>query len=84
MYADDTIVVRTDIRKVNQQLAKIQIEGAKYGLHLNTTKCEVMYTMKNANVKFQDGTKVPFKDEVKYLGVDINDTGKMKKKSANV
>ena len=35
--------------------------------------------MKKANVHFLDGTKVPFKDEVKYLGVDINDTGKMKK-----
>ena len=65
MYADDTIVVGTDTRKVNQQLAKIQQEGAKYGLHLNKTKCEVMYTMKTANVKFLDGTKVPYKDEVK-------------------
>ena len=41
MYADDTIVVGTDTRKMNQQIAEIEDEGAKYGLKLNKTKCEM-------------------------------------------
>ena len=53
-------------------LAAIEEGGHKNGLKLNKTKCEVMYTMKDANIHFKDGTRVPRKNEVKYLGCELN------------
>ncbi len=42
-------------------------------MSLNKKKCEVIYTSENANVHFMDGAKITRKDEVKYLGCDINE-----------
>ncbi len=53
-------------------LAAIKTEGEKCGLKLNKTKCEVMYTTEDADVHFKDGTRVPRKEEVKYLGCELN------------
>ena len=72
MYADDTICIGTDTRKINQMLEAIEVEGEKCGLKLNKKKCEVMYTAEDANVHFKDGTRVPRKTEVKYLGCELN------------
>ena len=72
MYADDTICISTDTRSMNRFLEQIEIIGEEYGLKLNKGKCEVMYTMNEANVHFKDGTKVPKKTEVVYLGCSLN------------
>ena len=55
------------------QIKEIQIEGDRYGLKLNTKKCEYMCFGNPARIVYQNGEKVPFKEEVKYLGVLIND-----------
>ena len=72
MYADDTICISTDTREMNKMLAEIKTIGGIYGLKLNKTKCEVMKKNHNANVHFKDGTAVPNKDEVEYLGCTMN------------
>ena len=74
VYADDTICVSTDTRALNKLLADIEREGAKYGMRLNKGKCEVMHNSNVANVHFADGTPVPRKDEVRYLGCHLNQT----------
>ena len=75
LYADDTICVSTNTMALNKLLASIEEEANKYGLTLNKTKCEVMYNSTKANVHFRDGTEVPMKKEVKYLGCNINVEG---------
>ena len=57
MYADDTICISTDTRSMNKLLERIKVIGEQYGLKLNKNRCEVMYTMEEANVQFKDGTK---------------------------
>ena len=79
LYADDTICASTDTAAMNRLLAAIETEGKKYGMKLNKSKCEVMHNANNANVHFQDGTPVPRKDEVKYLGCHLNENCDMKR-----
>ena len=49
----------------------------KYGLKLNKTKCETVYTGTPSNIHFRDGTPVPRTQEAKYLGCSINQEGSM-------
>ncbi len=72
MYADDTICISTDTREMNKMLADIKTVSGICGLILNKTKCEVMKKNPNANVHFKDGTAVPNKDEVVYVGCAMN------------
>ena len=60
---------------VNQFIQNIETIGADYGLKLNKTKCELLTTEKEPNIHFADNTKVTKKDEVKYLGCQINQQG---------
>ena len=46
--------------------------GETYGMQLNKKRCEVMYTMQNADIHFKDGTTVTRKEEVVYLGCNLN------------
>ena len=62
---------------MNERLKDIECEGAKYGMLLNQTKCELLATSLNADIKFYDGTRVPRKPEVAYLGCQINQYSNM-------
>ena len=46
---------------------------------LNKNKCELMSTEKDPNIHFTDHTKVTKKDEVKYLGCQLNQKGDISK-----
>ena len=69
----------TDTRSINLLLHSIETECFKYGLKLNKDKCEVMYNTRTANVHSKDGTPVPRKDSVTYLGCIINQEENMNK-----
>ena len=69
LYADDTILVGTDTRKINAYLAELEAAAAAYGLRLNKDKCCVIAMYNNPNIKFADGTPVVKVKEAKYLGV---------------
>ena len=75
LYADDTILTSTDAGSLSKLLTSIEQEGNKYGLRLNKAKCELVSNVNNVNenVKFMDGTNVPKKTEVKYLGCHLNE-----------
>ena len=68
VYADDTICISMDTKVLNKQLERIERHGRRYGLRLNKSKCELICNVAVADVKFSDGTPVPRKDEVRYLG----------------
>ena len=72
LYADDTICISEDEAALTRLLAAIESEGNKYGLKLNKKKCEYLHFGRAGQVTFADGTPVPSKDEVKYLGCNMN------------
>ena len=73
LYADDTICISEDEEALNRVLSAIELEGNKYGLQLNKKKCEYLTFGPAGRIKFADGTLVPKKKEIKYLGCDMND-----------
>ena len=74
LYADDTMCFSQNTAAMNRLLHAIEQEGAKYGM--NKDKCEyISIGQKGGVVRFRDGTKVPVKDEVRYLGCNINNKG---------
>ena len=50
----------------------IEIVDSSYGMKLNKVKCEFLDLGTNANIHFRDGTTIPRKSEVKYLGCQLN------------
>ena len=75
MYADDTICISQDTKTMNKFIKSIETIGKEYGLKLNKSKCELITTATNPNIHFADNTKVTEKEEVKYLGCQLNHTG---------
>ena len=73
LYADDTICISTDTKAMNKLLAAIETEGAKYGMKLNRSKCEVLCNASTAQVVFSDRTPVKRVSEATYLGCQLND-----------
>ena len=57
---------------MNTYLKEIEIEGAKYGLKLNRSKCEAMHITQAANIHFANQDQVRRKDMVKYLRCHLN------------
>ena len=58
MYADDTICISEDTKTMNNFIQEIERIGAEYGLSLNKTKCELLTSAKDPNIRFADNTKV--------------------------
>ena len=83
LYADDTICISKTVAAMNRLVKMKEEQGAKYGLKLNHKKCEYLSFGKQARITYQDGTRIPFKKEVKYLGVVINDKADVAKEVAN-
>ena len=75
LYADDTIIFSHDVNALEELLARIEQEGARYGMKLNKTKCEALCIRGGDRIRFGDGMLVPRCDECKYLGCLINDKG---------
>ena len=75
LYADDTICMTNTATQMGILVRAIEIEGAKYGLHLNKNKCEHLQFNSIERVIFSDGTLVPTVKEAKYLGCWLNDKG---------
>ena len=75
LYADDTICISENEEAMCRLLAEIEKLGSTYGLKLNKDKCEYIKFGEASRVKFSDGTPVPLRHEVKYLGCKLNDEG---------
>jgi hypothetical protein len=74
LYADDTICFAQTTAAINRMLTAIEQEGSKYGMRLNKGEY-ISIGQPGGTVRFADGSKVPVKEEVKYLGCLINAYG---------
>ena len=79
MYADDTICISQDTKTMNKFIKSIETIGKEYGLSLNKTKCELITTANKPDIHFSDKTTILEKDEVEYLGCQLNHTGSANK-----
>ena len=79
LYADDTICISTCTKTINKLIERIETLGEKYGLILNHNKCEVLTTEVNPDIHFKNRTRIEKKDQVTYLGCEINMEGNIKK-----
>ena len=70
-YADDTICISRCIKTMNEFIESIEIEGFKYGMKLNKTKCELLTNNNNAKIIFPDGTPIKKEKSATYLGCQI-------------
>ena len=76
LYADDTICFAQTTTAINRMLSAIEQEGSKYGMRPNKDKCEyISIGQPGGTVRFANGSKVPVREEVKYLGYLINAYG---------
>ena len=73
LYADDAICMTQDEEAIQRLLKEIEALGHTYGLRLNRGKCEFLSFDNTGTVTFHDGTAVPSKREVKYVGCHLND-----------
>ena len=79
MYADDTILVSESTKTMNLFIRQIEIKGREYGLTLNRKKCELLTTEDKPDIHFEDKEQIKKKDEVKYLGISLNQSGNTRK-----
>eukprot|EP00973_Karenia_brevis_P006285 856522-Karenia_brevis.AAC.1 len=60
---------------MNNLLSSIEMVGEMYGLKLNKGKCDLISFNGSSRGVFRDGTRVPLKDEARYLGCWLNNRG---------
>ena len=73
LYADDTILLQHKAKQLEEQLALLEIEAAKYGLKFNKKKCEHIRINAQTHVHFRDNEAVPRTSKAKYLGVILEE-----------
>eukprot|EP00969_Alexandrium_andersonii_P253540 11205660-Alexandrium_andersonii.AAC.1 len=55
LYADDAILTAQTPQAMNKLLHAVEVEGAKYGMRLNKSKCECVPFGGAGRVRFRDG-----------------------------
>ena len=75
LYADDTLLVDTDVGVVQTYMDCINDAGAQYGLAFNWTKLEVLPVRCAALLHTPDGSYVRQKETMKYLGSTLSADG---------
>ena len=72
-YADDTLLLALTTPQLQKFLHTVETESALYGMHLNTTKTEVLEDPRfdTPILHFKNGHQVPVSTKVKYLGVHV-------------
>ena len=72
-YADDTPLLALTTSQLQSLLQSVQSAASPYGLALNSQKTELLLHPLHPNpmVYFTDGSQVPVKDSIKYLGTQV-------------
>ena len=71
-YADDTILISTSNRGLNELLMLTETISLKYGLKLNKGKCVAIAMNNEGQIHFHDGVDLQKNYETTYLGNEIN------------
>ena len=77
VYADDTLVLTVDSGRAELQMSSIGRVGAKYGLCFNWKKVEAMPVKCDVTTSKPEGTFVPCKSSMIYLGSLISAFGEI-------
>ena len=68
LYADDTLIVADNPKKLSYLLGLIETESEYYNMKLNYSKCEAISMNTSKSFKFKNGQIVPKKESATYLG----------------
>ena len=69
-YMDDGLILTENMQNMHKVIFRIQNICLKYGLKLNKNKCKIMIF--NSDEQFTDINDIAVVDNLKYLGVTIN------------
>ena len=75
-FADDTVLICRTQQQMQDLLALVQEEAAKYNLHLNKDKTKLIAYNTEQEVAFSDGTPLPKTQSIIYLGGLIDHMGR--------
>jgi hypothetical protein len=70
-YADDTICISKSIKAMNNLIKTVEEEGAKYGMKLNKTKCQLPTNNPNAGMILPNNTPVKRQQSAAHLGCEM-------------
>ena len=76
IYADDTLVVGVSDDYVSKLMEAIHCAGSNYGLAFNWSKLEALPVCCGTALTKPDGTPIPSKDSMVYLGGLLSATGR--------
>ena len=77
VYADDTLLLATSAHLAEEYMGAVQRAGLQYGLQFNWRKIEVLTVGVDACLSKPDGSPVPQRESMVYLGSAISDDGKI-------
>ena len=77
LYADDTVLMSSSQRNLQQLIDAVAAEGATYGLEINWDKTFQMSICTGSAVHRPDGTELERKREIVYLGGLITSDGRV-------
>ena len=76
IYADDTLVVGVSDDFVSKLTIAIQVAGSNYGLAFNWSKLEALPICSDTCLTKPDGSPIPSKDSMVYLGGLLSAAGR--------
>ena len=68
LYSDDTILIGSDVRRVQLHLRILIDEGRRYGLELNASKTVMFQVNHTGSIYHESREVVEVVDEAEYLG----------------
>ena len=80
LYADDTLLISSQVEQVNLLLKTIEKHSGRYGMILNRKKCEYFALNPDTKkvVKFADNTPLKVSTQATYLGGNLQANGAAK------
>ena len=78
LYADDTLLIGSDDRMLQQLLDKVAEVGSRYGMELHWSKFQLLQINGVYKIRTPGGEAIPAKDLMTYLGVTIYADGGVK------
>lgn len=71
-YADETILISTDTKAINELLKLTQEMSRKYGLNLNMDKCVAIKLNTEGKISFPNGNELKTEERATHLGNELN------------
>lgn len=79
LYADDTVLLTTNVSTMNRLLAKVEKCANYHGLNFNKNKCVSVNFHTTARTKYADGSRVPTAEQATYLGATLSKSANTRK-----